>query len=104
MRLKNFIVIAVIIPLFAFSEKTFAQNWKYWPTVDGVLIYYSFTPAQGNTHPYYQVRLVNSNKGTKIIYANFYFERKDKKLSMMQFSYNDNKWIVRLKFDDETKS
>ena len=97
MKLKKIILLSAIISLIAISDEIKAQNWKYWNKVDGVAIFYAFTPARGNSYPYYQVRFVNGNQGSKLIYADFYFERKDKKLRQIWFSYNDAKWIVRLK-------
>jgi hypothetical protein len=56
MRLRKLFFLSLIVSLFVISDETKAQNWKFWNKVDGVAIFYAYTPARGSTYPYYQVR------------------------------------------------
>ena len=68
MKTKKVLFIALIIALTSFTQRTFAQDWKYWFASEKVQFYYKFVPANGSTYPHYKLRVINRSEEYKSIY------------------------------------
>ena len=68
MKTKKIVTLVLITFLLSFSQKGFAQDWKYWFASEKVQFYYKFIPAQGSTYPHYKLRVINRSGEYKSIY------------------------------------
>ena len=68
MKHKKVFILTVVVILLSISQKSFAQDWKYWFASEKVQFYYKFIPAQGSTYPHYKLRVINRSGEHKSIY------------------------------------